>query len=131
MNWQEIISTVLITVITGAVTAVSSFLIAFIKRKINDLREKSEDERTKKLLGLAEDVISTTVDAAQQTIVDSLKKQNNFTQEAAQEVFENVKDKILNTLTEETKKAIEEVSNMDIADYISDKIEAQIAKNKK
>ena len=110
----------------GVLTA---YLIAFIRKKTAQLQEKSHNDTIDKYLGMLELTIVNCVLATKQTYVDALKGQNAFTAEAQKEAFNKTYEAVMASLTEEAKKYLSEITN-DLNAYITDQIEATVAKTK-
>mgnify|MGYP001451723113 FL=1 len=108
-------------------------LIAFsfkgIMKGIEYLKENTENEEFKKAISILENIVSNTVVAANQTYVDELKEKGGFTKEAQEEIFNNVKERVLDQLNADTKDLLDEtIENVDI--FINDLIEKEVRKNK-
>lgn len=108
-------------------------LIAFsfkgIMKGIEYLKENTENEEFKKAITILENIVSNTVVAANQTYVDELKEKGGFTKEAQEEIFNGVKERVLDQLNANTKDLLDAtIENVDI--FINDLIEKEVRKNK-
>ena len=81
MEWNEIVSTVLKTIVTGVVTFAIPYLFSLI-------RTKTDNELLQNMIDLAEQTCVNCVLAVDQTFVDELKKNGQFTPEKQKEAFE-------------------------------------------
>lgn len=122
MEWNEIISTVLKTIVTGVVTFGIPYLFSLI-------RTKTDNELLKNMIDLAEQTCVNCVLAVDQTFVDELKKNGQFTPEKQKEAFELCKEKILSTLDDAAKEAVI-VMNNSLEDWIAIQIESTIKAKK-
>ena len=128
--WQTILESVLITVITAAVSAGVGFLIDFLRKKAAQLKAKTENETLQGLVDVGCSLITDLVNATTQSVVSDLKKGGLFTKEKAQEVFNNVKSSAKETLSNDMIAAIEKVYSMDINSFLDMKIESIIEESK-
>lgn len=108
-------------------------LIAFsfkgIMKGIEYLKENTENEEFKKAITILENIVSNTVVAANQTYVDKLKEEGGFDKEAQEEIFNGVKERVLDQLNADTKDLLDDtIKNVDI--FINDLIEKEVRKNK-
>lgn len=128
--WKEVLESVLIAVITAAVTGLCGYFVAFMKKKAEDLKQKSEDARVRNLIDNANTIIVNLVEATSQSVVSELKKGGLFDAERQKEVFNNVVNTAQLQLSTDMKDAIQQTFNIDAVDYIKTKIESTIAKDK-
>ena len=108
-------------------------LIAFsfkgIMKGIEYLKENTENEEFKKAISILENIVSNTVVAANQTYVDKLKEEGGFDKRAQEEIFNGVKERVLDQLNADTKDLLDAtIENVDI--FINDLIEKEVRKNK-
>lgn len=128
--WKEVLESVLIAVITAAVTGLCGYFVAFMKKKAEDLKQKNEDARVRNLIDNANTIIVNLVEATSQSVVSELKKGGLFDAERQKEVFNNVVNTAQLQLSTDMKDAIQQTFNIDAVDYIKTKIESTIAKDK-
>lgn len=114
----------------------TTYLVAFIKAKKNELIKKTEQienerkqELTQKYLELAEDTVVKCVIATNQTFVDSLKAKGDFTEEAWKEAFQKTYTSVTKILAGEAEMYLTE-SVGDLKVYLTNLIEAAVAENK-
>jgi uncharacterized protein YpuA (DUF1002 family) len=108
-------------------------LIAFsfkgIMKGVEYLKENTENEEFKKAITILENIVSNTVVAANQTYVDKLKEEGGFDKRAQEEIFNGVKERVLDQLNADTKDLLDDtIKNVDI--FINDLIEKEVRKNK-
>ena len=126
---NEIMNLVETLVLAPLVVAISSFLIALIRQQTARIEAKIKDEKAKRLIEIAEGVVSQAVISVSQTYVDGLKAAGEFGEEAQKVAFEQAKDKIHLMLTDEAAKTVKE-NYGDIEEWIKTKIEEVVSKNK-
>ena len=126
---QEIVNLIETLVLAPLIIAISSFLIAFLKQQTAKLQEKIQDEKIKRLLGIAESVVSQSVLTVSQTYVDALKEDGSFGKDEQEKAFEMSRDKIYKLLTADTIQVVQE-NYGDVEEWITTKIEETINKSK-
>lgn len=126
---NEIMNLIETLVLAPLVIAISSFLIALIRQQTAKIEEKVKDDKVKRLLEIAENVVSQSVATVSQTYVDALKKDGIFYKDAQQQAFEMSKDKIYKLLTTDTLQAVQN-NYGDVDEWIVTKIEETINKSK-
>jgi hypothetical protein len=82
MNWSQILSQLFEVCLIPILGILTAYLVAFIKTKIKNLQDKTDNSTIDKYLGMLERTITACVLATNQTYVDSLKKSNSFDEEA-------------------------------------------------
>lgn len=126
---NEVMNLIETLVLAPLVIAISSFLIALIRQQISKIEGKIKDEKAKRMLEIAENVVSQAVATVSQTYVDGLKKDGIFDTDAQKEAFEMSKDKIYKLLTTDTLQAVQN-NYGDVDEWIVTKIEETINKSK-
>jgi hypothetical protein len=129
MEWNEIISTLLYAIITGAVGVLTTFATLWIKQKMGIAKEGAKTEEGKKYLGMLEETIVNCVLTTNQTYVSNLKKDNMFDAEAQKNAFKMTYDSVMSVLSTDAMKFLNETYN-DVPKLIESMIEAQVNKNK-
>ena len=122
---NEIINLIETLVLAPMVIAISSFLIALLRQQTAKIEEKIKDEKAKRMLEIAENVVSQAVATVSQTYVDGLKKDGIFDTDAQKEAFEMSKDKIYMLLTTDTLQAVKD-NYGNVEEWINTKIEETI-----
>lgn len=126
---NEIMNLIETLVLAPLVIAISSFLIALIRQQTARVEAKIKDEKAKRLIEIAEGVVSQAVTSVTQTYVEGLKADGAFDKNAQIAAFEESKDKIYLMLTDETMKAVQD-NYGNIEEWIKTKIEETVNKNK-
>lgn len=119
---MEVFLMILQAIISIIIPVAISVLTYFTKKYVD---EKIDNEQLKK----AVDIITTAVNSVQQTYVDDLKKNGDFTLEAQKEALIKAKDEALNLMNEKVTSAIQN-NYGDIESYIITTIEGIIGKQK-
>lgn len=101
------------------------YLTYLISVKIKELKQKTNDDTTKKYLDMLNDTIASAVLTTTQTYVEALKKEGKFDLEAQKIAFAKTYEAVMKMLTDEAKKYIVE-SVGDLETYITNKIEAEV-----
>ncbi len=130
MDFQALLQDLLYTVITVCVPIVVKYLQDFIKSKIEQIAQNTENEKISDLLYQAEDLIVNVVTSVNQTYVDVLKENGKFDEEAANKAKGMALDAIKEMLTEKMKWAIEETYK-DVNAYLETAIESSVRTAKK
>ena len=138
-TFREFMSGALYAVITVALPVLVKYCITFIENKIAAVQAekiKSEAERLgidadllNKYIDMAEDAVYKAVMETNQTFVDALKKESNFTKEAQAEALNKAIDTAKANITEEAKKVLIEAYG-DLNKYLTTSIEALIRTTK-
>lgn len=108
---------------------VANYAVAFFKAKINEIAEKADNRAAEKIIKEANEIVSTCVLATTQTYVDNLKKQDKFDADAQKEALRLTSEAVYNLMTNEMKGYIT-ASYGDVESYVTNLIEAEIAKSK-
>lgn len=112
MEFNEMISDVLYTVITVICPIVVAYIVKFIKAKVSESNAINKLTENENLSNLVKDAISNVLDAVvyvNQVYVDSLKKSGEFTEEAQNEAFNRAYVEAINTISTESKDAVEKL----------------------
>lgn len=117
-NLLEIGKIVLWLVLTGAIL----FALGHIASECKN--QKISNAATK-----LQEIIYTAVCSTNQTYVNELKKNGEFTMEAHKEAFDKTKNSVLNVLDVATKKVLQKAYN-NLDEYIDNLIELTVSDNK-
>lgn len=112
MEFSEMINNVLYTVLTAIVPVVAVFLVNFIKAKIKESNIIEEATKNETLSSLVKDALSDVMDAVlyvNQIYTDALKSAGKFDKTAQEEAFNRAYAEAINMISEESKKAIEQL----------------------
>ena len=109
--------------------ALVTYLCTLIKRKAEQVRQTTNNEIVNKYLGMLESTVTNAVLCTKQTYVDALKEKGEFTEEAQKEAFDMAYAAVMESLTEEAKKYLAEITN-DLPTFVTKLIEATVSTNK-
>ena len=125
MDWMLILSQLFEIVIIPLLGIGTIYLISLIKVKIQELRQKKDNDLYSKYLGMLEDTIIECVLATTQTYVDTLKKQGKFDAEAQKIAFTKTYENVMAILATDAKEYLENALG-DLEKYVYNKIEAEV-----
>ena len=123
MDWKQILTEIIISVLGIVLTAVSGYVMAWINSKI-------KDEKMKRILNEALQTVSNGVDFVYQTYVEGLKGTSLWDENAMKEASNRAMEYIKANLTEDAKTFISK-NGKDLAEWIKEQIEIAIKKSKK
>lgn len=122
MDWRQILTEIIISILGIVITVVSGYIIAWINSKI-------KDEKIKRILNDALNIVSNGVDYVYQTYVEELKGTTLWDADAMKEASSRAMEYINANLTEEAKAFISK-NGKDLAEWIKEQIEIAIKKSK-
>lgn len=93
------------------------------------LKSKTQNERLKSMISDIEVNVQSCVDYMEQTVVKGMKESGEWTKENQITVLKDTVDRILDSILDSTKKTLEN-NQIDIADYVTTKVEAYIQSKK-
>jgi hypothetical protein len=125
MNWTEVLEQVFELIIYPILGIGGVYLTYLIGVKIEELKQKTDNELSKKYLGMLDATIESAVLATTQTYVEALKKEGKFDLEAQKNAFKQTYDAVMKLLTNEAIKYITS-SVGDLDTYVTNKIEAEV-----
>jgi biopolymer transport protein ExbB/TolQ len=130
---QDILSIIIYTVITGAGVIIVKKVLDLVNTKIDEVQantQLSKYDSLNKIIDQVQSVVTTAVQATNQTFVDDLKKAKKFTKESATEAKNKALETAKELITEEAANAIEQVyGNVDV--YLDNLIENTVKALKK
>lgn len=129
MEWNEIISTLLCTLITGALGVLTTFATLWLKQKMGLAKDSAKTEQGKKYLEMLETTVLNCVMTTNQTFVSNLKKENMFNEAAQKAAFSMTYQAVMDTLSTDAQKFLNEAYN-DVPKLIESMIEAQVNQSK-
>ena len=129
MEWNDILKTICEILLFPVISDLSIWLCVFINAKINEIKQKTKDETSKKYLDMLNTTITDAVLTTTQTYVESLKKQGSFDKEAQLYAFQMTYEAVMKLLTEEAEEYLTE-SLGDLDTYITNRIEAEVKMTK-
>ncbi|WP_130818969.1 hypothetical protein [Anaerococcus vaginimassiliensis] len=122
---NNIVTNIILTILTAALFIGLKYLTEYI----NENKYKIKDERAKRAIEKALEIVSLAVNITNQTFVQELKDKGGFGKKEAEEAFNATKVKVIEMLDSETKKILEnefENSNK----FLNEAIEAKVWENK-
>lgn len=128
-NVNELVSTLVSVVLIPVLPVLTGYLIALLRKKTAEAKQKIENDAFDKYITIAEDAVCTSVSAISQTIVDTAKKSGQFTQTAREEAFNSAKEKALTIMGAATQTALKEAYG-DLDSWIDSKIEYYVKATK-
>lgn len=117
MNWNEILMTIVTTILLPAIVIVG-------KAAYKAIQENIKDKRVQKYLLIATDCVSDAVLDIAQTYIDKLTE-DEWNDEAKKQAFEKAKEKALLHLGITGRSLLEEALG-DFESWINSKIEAEV-----
>ncbi len=126
---NELLITLIQVVIIPAIPVLVTYLVKFLKAKVDQTTVKIDNELIRVYLNEATDAVLQAVTYTAQTYVDTLKKQGKFDKEAQEEAFNTAKDVALKLLTEEAKQMITDLYG-DLTIWLDTKIEQTVNEQK-
>lgn len=127
---SEPLQNLLITVLLAVIPILTTQITKYLDSKTKQVKEITKDEEINKYIDYANEAIKQVVLSVKQTFVDTLKKQDAFSEERQKEAFEKAKSQILMILTKESKEALQ-LAYEDIDIWLNTKIESLIQEKKK
>lgn len=112
MEFSELLNYVLYVVLTLILPVASKYVIDLMKAEIKESSILEEATKNENISNLVKDALSDVMDAVlyvNQTFVDTLKAKNEFTPEAWEEAKKKAYNAALLTISEESKKVINEI----------------------
>ena len=123
MDWRQILTEIIISILGIVLTAVSGYVMAWISSKI-------KDEKMKRILNEALQTVSNGVDFVYQTYVEGLKGTSLWDKNAMKEASNRAMEYITANLTEDAKAFISK-NGKDLAEWIKEQIEIAVQKSKR
>lgn len=130
MNYMAMLQQIFQVCIIPLLGILTTFLVTFIKKKIGEIQEKSDNEIFNKYMEMLKDTVVECVIATNQTYVNALKDKDVFDEAAQQEAFKRTYNAVLEILGKDITDYLNN-SMGDLNTYIIKLIEAQVNKNKK
>lgn len=107
----------------------TAYIVSYIRAKINELTEISQNDTLDKYLKMLAETVSKCVIATNQTYVEALKKQGKFDAEAQKKAFTMTLNAVMNIMGKEAILYLNEACG-DLSVYISNLIEAEVKAQK-
>lgn len=122
MDFKEILTSVIMSIVGAVISGVGALLMAWIKNKI-------KDEKNLKLITEAYNIVSDSVDYVYQTYVENLKGTDLWDDKA----MLNAKEQAVNYIKQNLPKSVIEFlekNGQNLATWIDDQIEIAIKRQK-
>lgn len=129
MGSTTIFRDVMYIIITVFLPVVVKYLATYINQKQKNLVSQIENEKTKQYIENAITAITSAVVSVNQTYVETLKKNGEFTPESQKAAYTIAKKKALKMITDDAKQAIAKVYG-DVDSFLDSFIEAAVNNNK-
>ena len=123
---QDFINQLFDLVICPLILTLGLYLVAFIRNKAIELKNKNKNEKDDKYIDRITEIVTLCVITTSQTYVDSLKKLGQFDQNAQVEAFNKTKDAVTSMLNDELKDFIVDTFG-DLNEYLNSQIEATVS----
>lgn len=125
MDWIVMLYQIFELCIIPLLGVLTMYLVQFIRKKSQEITDKTDSELADKYIRMLTDTITTCVIATNQTYVESLKKQGRFDAEAQKEAFKLTYNAVMSVLTDEAKNYLTSIYG-DLTAYITSRIEAEV-----
>lgn len=125
MDWMVMLYQIFELCVIPLLGVLTMYLVQFIRKKSQEITDKTDSELADKYIRMLTDTITTCVIATNQTYVESLKKQGKFDAEAQKEAFKLTYDAVMSVLTDEAKNYLTSIYG-DLTAYITSRIEAEV-----
>ena len=126
---KDFILTLLQAVIIAAVPIITAYLCNFLKSKKIEAEQIIGDVNARTLMNEAIDAVCVAVTCTNQTYVDALKKQGQFTKENQEEAFQRAYDTAISIMSQEAKDFIASAYGC-LSGWLTARIEAQVKSEK-
>ena len=130
MDWNNILTQIFELILFPLLIIGSTYLIYFLSVKTKEIKDKTDNDTFDKYLDMLNNTITQCVIATTQTYVEALKKEGKFDAEAQKIAFQKTYDSVMSILTTESKYYLQTALG-DLEAYVNNKIEAEVALNKK
>lgn len=126
---NEAVFNLLMAVVTAAVTALSAFVAAFVKKKGEEAAAQTNSILLGNVIKEVTGIVSIAVSAVSQTYVDELKKAGSFDAEAQKQALAMALAACIKAISPATKAFIEDTYG-DLTEYLTTYIEAAVRRQK-
>lgn len=126
---QEFLLNLLYAVITAAVPIITAFGVQMLRKAAENAAANTDNAAISKYLTEIAEAISDAVEATSQTYVDALKEAGKFDEAAQHEAARRALAACLASISPAAKAFIEELYG-DITEYLTNKIEAEVRRQK-
>lgn len=127
MNWQQILISIVATVLSTALAALGSWVLVKVKTLIST---KIKNQQAQALLSGAIAVVASVVKATYQTYVQAIKGSDAWTAEAQKNALQQATEAAKTQLSQEAKEYIQ-ANFGDVGAWVQNQIEATLYDLKK
>lgn len=127
---NEILKETILSVITLFTIILSGCITKIITLKINELSNKTKNEKKLEFLAWVNNIVVQCVDTTTQTYVESLKNSNSFDKDAQKEAFDKTMTNITNLLSDADTQILTNYVG-DVSTWLTTAIESYIQESKK
>ena len=127
MNWQQILISIVATVLSTALAALGSWVLVKVKTLIST---KIKNQQAQTLLSGAIAVVASVVKATYQTYVQAIKGSDAWTAEAQKNALQQATEAAKTQLSQEAKEYIQ-ANFGDVGAWVQNQIEATLYDLKK
>lgn len=127
---MNIVRDILYILITAAIPVLTTYVCKFLYAKWTESKVNIENVKIQETLDKVVSMVLDTVRCTNQTFVDKLKENGEFTKESAEEAFNKTKETALSMLSEDAAIIIKEVYG-DVDVYLDTLIESLVKQLKK
>jgi hypothetical protein len=129
MDWMLVVEEIFKLIIFPVLSIGGIYLTYLITVKINELKQKTDNEMADKYLTILNNSICDAVLTTTQTYVEALKKEGKFDAEAQKVAFEKTYNAVISILSAEAKEYLTNIYG-DLSVYIMNMIEAEVNRSK-
>ncbi len=122
MEWQPILNLIVTAIIIPTIILIGVLIRGYAKK----LGKKLDIESLDKYLLIVEDLVAEITFAVEKAYIDDIQEDDAFTRERQQEIFEEIKVKVMKQITEAGQKLLEQGMG-DYESFIEDLIKNQMA----
>lgn len=126
---KEILSELLLAVITAVVPVLTGYGISLIRKASDHFTAKTNSHILQNILSEVSESVQNGVSAVNQTYVSTLKKEGVFTKEAHQKAMEKALEICMFSISQETQAFLDDEYE-EITEYLKARIEAEVCKQK-
>ena len=129
MDWGALLTQIFQVCLIPLLGVLTSFLVVLIKKKAEEIAERTDNNLAKKYIKLVGETVAECVAATNQTYVDNLKPEGLFDAEAQREAFQQTFNAVMAILSDDVVEYMTELFG-DFEEYLTAKIEAEVAAQK-
>ncbi len=118
---DEVIKAILIPVLP----LITIMITLYVRKNIDKLQEDIQNEKMNNYLNMLDKLVFEAVNAVNQTFVNSLKSEGQFTKEKQREAFRIAKERILRKISKQGEEILREISG-DFETMVEDMIDSYI-----